>query len=449
MSALVTKRIAKRIPLRVFALALVVASCGGGTRTKHVTTAPDPVGRSYSDYLHQGDAPESPAETLGQATLDNDDAMSVHFIDVGQGAATLVEFPCGAILIDTGGERNALFDSEPQLIRYLQDFFKRRRDLNNTLDALVISHPHIDHTRSIAAVLRNFRVRNIIDNGDVQDDLGGKPQIQMHDWLYRKNKEIAERNQANTRKGEQGREVPIGHQDISSEDVGDKGLTNAIIDPISACPASEVDPEIRALWGMRLGHGEKGQNANNDSVVLRIDYGASSALLAGDVELLSIARMSSLYQGHLELLDVDIYQVPHHGSRNSTGAAWVSYVTPKVAVISMGPFARHLQTWPEFTARSFGHPNINSVSHLLDEQYGVSARRAKPIKAMVGKRGAWKTTPSEFISQVVSRALYATGWDGNVVVKAHANGTIQISTSGRPDGESEASESSQANSNGL
>ena len=31
--------------------------------------------------------------------------MQIHVIDVGQGAATLLEFTCGAVLIDTGGER--------------------------------------------------------------------------------------------------------------------------------------------------------------------------------------------------------------------------------------------------------------------------------------------------------------------------------------------------------
>src|SRR4051794_32378866 len=56
--------------------------------------------------------------------------MRAHFIDVGQGASTLLEFPCGAILIDTGGQDD---DSSVALGRYLTEFFRRRPDLSNTL----------------------------------------------------------------------------------------------------------------------------------------------------------------------------------------------------------------------------------------------------------------------------------------------------------------------------
>ena len=55
--------------------------------------------------------------------------MRVHLIDIGQGAATLVEFSCGAILIDTGGESHRRYDSTESLMTYLKAFFKTRPDL--------------------------------------------------------------------------------------------------------------------------------------------------------------------------------------------------------------------------------------------------------------------------------------------------------------------------------
>lgn len=412
------------------ALATLLLSCGGPEKE---STAPDPQGRSYDDYLAQGQSETETEALKAPGDASGSDAMVLHFIDVGQGSATLLEFPCGAILIDTGGEHNDAFNSELGLVTYLREFFERRPDLDRTLDSLVISHPHIDHTRSIPAILKNFRVRNVITNGDVQDDIGGRPQIALHQWVYDRNQEIGRRNAARKQNGGAGIqfEEQVGHFLVSAEDIGNKGLTNDIIDPIPACPAAETDPKITALWGMRLGRREKGHNANNDSVVLRVDYGESSALLSGDLELLSIAWMSKKYKDNLDVLDTDIYYVPHHGSRNSTGSAWISYVSPRLAVMSHGPYDRHLKTWPEFTARSFGHPNKNTVDHLLDPEHGVSAMRETPVTAKIGLRGAWKETPSEWETRTIERAIYSTGWDGNIAVTAHSDGKIEVATSGR------------------
>ena len=91
--------------------------------------------------------------------------MRAHLIDVGQGAATLFEFSCGAVLVDTGGEANGYFDSSNALVAYLADFFDRRRDLNRTIDLLVITHPHRDHALNARLVAESFTVRNVVTDG--------------------------------------------------------------------------------------------------------------------------------------------------------------------------------------------------------------------------------------------------------------------------------------------
>ena len=73
--------------------------------------------------------------------------MRVHFIDVGQGASTLIEFPCAAILVDTGGEKNVDFSGTDELTAYLDAFFAQRTDLNKTLHS-VISRIRISITRA-------------------------------------------------------------------------------------------------------------------------------------------------------------------------------------------------------------------------------------------------------------------------------------------------------------
>jgi beta-lactamase superfamily II metal-dependent hydrolase len=383
------------------AAVLLVAAC---PRRQDTQTPPPPTGKSFDAYLGEGrglEKPEKPADT------DDSNAMVIHFIDIGQGAAVLVEFPCGAMLIDTGGESNEEFDSWQALRSYLDAFFARRKDLDKTLSSLVITHPHLDHTRNIEAVLRRYQVENIVDNGAISGGIGMDGQAFMHEWVIEHDK-------------------TVGHQDINAKDVPDvDGLTSPVIDPIHGCAASSLDPQIRALWGGKESE-EIGDDENDHSVVLRIDYGESSALLAGDVERLAIARLAKKFPGQASLLDTDIYQVPHHGSRYSTAAWLIEAVSPKVAVISCGPYERNV----DWTARRYGHPHRETIAHLMQAS-GVTWPHPNPTRRWVGVRGAWKETPSEFEQRVIDRAIYATGWDGHVRVRANANGWIEVETEAR------------------
>ena len=68
---------------------------------------------------------------LVAGVADAQEIMRAHYINVGQADATLLEFPCGAILIDAGAQDDGHITS---LTDYLTDFFQGRTDLNNTLN---------------------------------------------------------------------------------------------------------------------------------------------------------------------------------------------------------------------------------------------------------------------------------------------------------------------------
>src|SRR6185503_4853090 len=79
-----------------------------------------------------------------------------------------------AILIDAGGEDTKDKTRDANSIRdALKTFFARRTDLHNTLDAVIISHPHIDHTMNLMTVMNGFTVRALIDNGDLNKKASG------------------------------------------------------------------------------------------------------------------------------------------------------------------------------------------------------------------------------------------------------------------------------------
>jgi competence protein ComEC len=349
--------------------------------------------------------------------------MTFHFIDIGQGDATLLEFPCGAVLIDTGGEQNELFDSNKALLAYLDAFFARRTDLARTLDLLLITHPHIDHNRAALAVLERYKVRGVIDNGadaphshnDGTEDPGATQQMAVHAWL-RDHPSTDPAAPATTYLG------------VGARDVPPEGLTGPVIDPIAGCAASQVDPKITLLWGTVSDDLRTyGDNPNNHSVVTRVEFGKTSALFTGDLEIIGLSRLAARYEAHPELLDVDIYQVGHHGSKNATVHYQMQLMSPRVAVISMGPYERDIP----WTARKYGHPNIVALEHLAHPYWGVRGRRS-PLAAWIGLKGAWKDEKKEvFERRTIEHAIYATGWDGTVTITGNANGWLEIQTAGR------------------
>jgi competence protein ComEC len=389
----------------------ILAACPG---RKADTGPPPPRGTSYSDYLAEGQP-----ERVKPADTDDSDAMTVHVIDIGQGLSVLLEFPCGAVLFDTGGEQNQVWDGVGALALYLDAFFARRTDLDQTLDLLVVSHPHLDHTRGIETVLRRYKVRNILDNGmrnewmevdgERVEDEAGRMQIAMEDWA-------------------RARADSVGYQSIKASDVPLHGLSSGIIDPVNGCDRASTDPQIKALWGQVFEDRDTyGENLNNHSVALRVDYGEFSVFLPGDLEYEGNSRLDRKFRANKELLDVDLYIVGHHGSKNATTKYMMENMSPDIAVISASPYERE-QDW---TARKFGHPHTKTMKHLLSNDYGVAWKR-DPIDVMIGIRGAWKDELQEIFEEAtVDKAVYCTCWDGSVRIRGNANGWVDIETAGR------------------
>ncbi|MCG8588254.1 MAG: MBL fold metallo-hydrolase [Proteobacteria bacterium] len=345
--------------------------------------------------------------------------MKLHFIDVGQGDATLVEFPCAAMLVDAGAEQNLDYDGTAALIAYLDAFFAARPELDRTLALLAVTHPHVDHTRALPQVAQRYTVANVLTNGQ-RSGSGGREQ---HGLQQR-----ARASRSAWKRNRLGLAAEIGYQAVT---LGDgfplSGLSDPVIDPI-ACPA--VDPVIRVLWGeiQTSNHGLGGsevRNLNNHSLVLRIDYGQGSALFTGDLEEEAIELLVERYAG-THRLDVDVYQVGHHGSGNGTTAGLMAAMSPKLAVISMGPPCRQGMDWTGGTwvGRSYGHPRQRAIDQL-EAGVTLSGRDDPTVPVATGTY--------TFAPRTLSKKIYGTGWDGTVVVKVQADGWVDVvETTGQP-----------------
>lgn len=331
--------------------------------------------------------------------------------DVGQGASVLLEFACGAALIDTGGEKNSSFDSTQHLTDYLDGFFARRTDLRSTFAVVILSHPHIDHTRGLPKVLREYTVQTLVDDG-METGSGGRQQKAAHQAVRDsggaiKYVEVTQRNTDGS-----GRRVGL---------------------PSGTLRCATTAPEFTFLWGAldsRDGWSQEVlDNENNSSVVTRVKFGSSTMLFPGDLEedvqsdLIATTCPDGVSASGC-LLNVDLYHVAHHGSHNGTTAELVEAMSPRAAVISMGPFNRR-QPW---SAYQYGHPRDVAFDRLINPMTGVSDSRPS-ISEMIARRGRSRdATGPQFSKRTFTKAVYGTGWteDDNVVVAARANGTWTI-----------------------
>ena len=97
-------------------------------------------------------------------------------------------------------------------------------------------------------------------------------------------------------------------------------------------PAAGTQWALGSATVTMLGPVAQYEDTNDTSIVLRIDYGATSFLLTGDME--SDAERDLVNSG--ANLKVDVLQVGHHGSSTSTSYVFLNAVLPKMGIISCG-----------------------------------------------------------------------------------------------------------------
>ncbi len=116
------------------------------------------------------------------------------------------------------------------------------------------------------------------------------------------------------------------------------------------------------------------------------------------------------YYNNGSMLDVDVYQVGHHGSENATTQSLVDAITPEIAVVSVGK-------WNYSKTYGYGHPNrpvLDMLSVVID------GLRDNPVKVRAAC-GA-----SNFHRCKIYEKIYATAWDGTVVIRADLDGNFRV-----------------------
>jgi len=220
--------------------------------------------------------------------------LTVDFLDVGQGDATLITFPNQRHwLVDSGGSRGGSFDPGARVVVPVLRALGVRR-----LDALVLTHPDPDHAGGMPAVADAVEVGEIWDNG--QGLAEGAHES------YGRLLALAER-----------RAVPVLR---GGRICGERRVGGVRVTALHPCH----DPR---------GY-DPGLDFNDNSIVLHLAFGSFSILLAGDLG----AEGEGLLLARGAVPRADVLKLGHHGSRTSTTPDFLAAVDPSVAIASCGPW---------------------------------------------------------------------------------------------------------------
>jgi competence protein ComEC len=238
------------------------------------------------------------------------DALLIEAIDVGQGDSLLLITPDGkTLLIDGGG-----FGGGPH--QAPQDFDIGEEVVSEVLwsrgirhlDVVALTHAHSDHMGGLPAVLRNFRPTELW--------VGNNPSVAPYNALL-----------------DEAADLHIRVRSLREGDALAFGNTQIAV----LAPMRDYQPGA--------------EPSNNDSLVMHIAYGATSALLEGDAE--APIEQAMLAEPGLEST---LLKVGHHGSLTSTRPEFLARVAPAWAVISCGLHNR------------YGHPRHEVLAALQSAQ---------------------------------------------------------------------------------
>jgi len=253
-----------------------------------------------------------------------DGKLHVDFLDVGQGDAALVTMPDGTTLLVDGGGKPTFQDSGGADAEE-ESFERDTRSVGEAVvseylwwrgldrvDYIVATHADADHIDGLNAVASNFYVLGALVAREPRDD----PEY------------------AKFRATIVSKSIPI--YVIRAGDV------------LSFAGAS-----IRVLWPTAASD-PGAPSRNNDSVVLRLQFGERTFLMTGDIES---GAEAAILKGLNDKLDLraDVVKVAHHGSKTSSTADFVHATHPGLAIISVGQTSM------------FGHPHKEIVERWQAE----------------------------------------------------------------------------------
>lgn len=290
--------------------------------------------------------------------------LNVHFIDVGQGDAVLIDLEDIEVLID-GGDRS------PGVVPYLKKY------VDGPLEAMIATHPHADHIGGLIDVLAAFEVQQIWYNGE----------------------------------------------NATSKTYSDfMSATNAENSKVSVATRGNVI-EVDVLSFIVLNPANLKGSPNDNSIVLYLAYGGVDFLFEGDAE--KEAEGAMLIKSDIPVPDVEILKVGHHGSKTASSSDFLAVTMPEVAIYMAGegntyghPHQETIQALSAIGAKIYGTDVHGNIIITTDgKTYSLQLQKQAPSVTMASTPASTPTptlTPTPEPTKAVNVQITRIFYDGQV-----------------------------------
>ena len=261
------------------------------------------------------------AGTIRKESIGDD--LNVHFVDVGQGDACIVEFPDDKKMIIDGGDK----DAKDALLTYIDENIRDKAGNKITyFDYAILTHTDSDHCGSLDDVLNAYPAKNFYRPNvkcNYKDYVDPDAALLTSDCVSKATaayKDVIAASEKGRNKFGEDYKVYINSVDL---------------DPIVPDPA--ITREGDAGYYSLSFYGPNSNSYkdwNNYSPIMILEYEGIKIAMTGDCEKegeAEFAEKAKAGEGKFSVFDdkysVNVIKAGHHGSRTSTGEAFVEAVT--------------------------------------------------------------------------------------------------------------------------
>jgi len=244
-------------------------------------------------------------------------ALDLHFINVGKGNCTIIDFPSGRLSVVDIDDSRTISETERR-----QMLLEKKATLTNPIDYIVsnfrdreeifrfiLTHPDMDHMSGIKTLFHKKYVRNFWDVPNNKSDPGNWDQLpyDKNDWDF--------------------------YQSLKNKKINNLTVVNPLRNGVVDCCWIQDGIKILSPNKELIKKAEETEDYDNLSYVFRIHYNGINIIITGDATKIALDDIVANYNA--DVLKASILLAPGHGSKNHVSKDFLDVVKPRLTIVSV------------------------------------------------------------------------------------------------------------------